>query len=312
MAIYNGQVDAGDVNGVAMSKKRAMVDQGVLASIKIEVIPWEECGRLVETHNPQNRHLSQSVYRGYRADVEAGRWHLTHEGIAFGPDGEIIDGQHRMWAHYLAKRDFKTVVARYAARSDASSALGVCNTGKSRSTSDVLSISGVMTREFSKTKVAMTILMHDLLMGHSDRMTKQVIGESYAAYEDAIKWAAPLGIGGTGAPLRASMAISWMVNRDDTEAFAGLIVEGAGTAGSAAALWNKLKGTALAANRGGSERRAVCYRALRILKAHINHEATPSKVYTSDESLGWFLKSLRKSGVRVKLLEERASPDSEK
>jgi hypothetical protein len=36
------------------------------------------------------------------ADMAAGRWQLTHQGIAIGPNGEVIDGQHRLHAVVLS------------------------------------------------------------------------------------------------------------------------------------------------------------------------------------------------------------------
>ncbi|MFF2352809.1 hypothetical protein ACFVVL_23835 [Kitasatospora sp. NPDC058115] len=45
-----------------------------------------------------NRPISSSKVRQWRTAIDEGRWKLTHQGIAFDPDGNLIDGQHRLMA----------------------------------------------------------------------------------------------------------------------------------------------------------------------------------------------------------------------
>lgn len=45
-----------------------------------------------------NRPLKSHKVMQYAKDMKEGRWLVNHQGIAFGPDGEILDGQHRLWA----------------------------------------------------------------------------------------------------------------------------------------------------------------------------------------------------------------------
>lgn len=45
-----------------------------------------------------NRPVRDGKVQEYAADMKAGRWRATHQGIAFNPAGELIDGQHRLWA----------------------------------------------------------------------------------------------------------------------------------------------------------------------------------------------------------------------
>lgn len=48
--------------------------------------------------NDRNRPLHPPTVRRYADDMRAGRWKLTHQGIAFSPRGILIDGQHRLSA----------------------------------------------------------------------------------------------------------------------------------------------------------------------------------------------------------------------
>lgn len=50
-----------------------------------------------------NRRLSKHTVQTYADDMIAGRWRLTHQGIAFDSDGLLVDGQHRLAAIRLAK-----------------------------------------------------------------------------------------------------------------------------------------------------------------------------------------------------------------
>lgn len=45
-----------------------------------------------------NRPLRDFIVTKYANDMKDQRWDNNHQGYAFGPDGEILDGQHRLWA----------------------------------------------------------------------------------------------------------------------------------------------------------------------------------------------------------------------
>ncbi|QVJ00421.1 hypothetical protein KGD82_16815 [Nocardiopsis eucommiae] len=53
--------------------------------------------------NKGNRSLSMQTAQRYADVMTTGRWQLTHQGIAFDTDGNILDGQHRLLAVVLAK-----------------------------------------------------------------------------------------------------------------------------------------------------------------------------------------------------------------
>jgi len=48
--------------------------------------------------NTRNRPLDQRHVDYLAAEMKAGRWKLTHHGIAFDVNGVLQDGQHRLWA----------------------------------------------------------------------------------------------------------------------------------------------------------------------------------------------------------------------
>lgn len=50
-----------------------------------------------------NRKLSMRRAEMYAEEMRAGRWRVTHQGIAFDTEGKLIDGQHRLQAIRNAK-----------------------------------------------------------------------------------------------------------------------------------------------------------------------------------------------------------------
>jgi len=46
--------------------------------------------------NTSNRHLRQSLIEAFTRDMRTGKWVPNHQGIAFGRDGKLLDGQHRL------------------------------------------------------------------------------------------------------------------------------------------------------------------------------------------------------------------------
>ncbi len=66
--------------------------------------------------NTFNRTLSRRSVDTYAADMRAGAWELTHQGIAFGADGVLVDGQHRLHAIVKAGVTIKMMVTWGAAR----------------------------------------------------------------------------------------------------------------------------------------------------------------------------------------------------
>lgn len=48
--------------------------------------------------NTRNRHVTESRVREFSEIMKRGEWDITHQGVAFGEDGSLYDGQHRLMA----------------------------------------------------------------------------------------------------------------------------------------------------------------------------------------------------------------------
>src|SRR5690625_6568367 len=63
----------------------------------VETITPKKAKDLLEK-NTHNRPVSNKRVDHYASLMKAGKWHLTHQGIAISKTDVIIDGQHRLLA----------------------------------------------------------------------------------------------------------------------------------------------------------------------------------------------------------------------
>ena len=75
--------------------RQAVIPTGVKSQFL--VITPEMAKRLLEA-NTHNRPLRKRSLIRYAADIKAGRWLASHQGIAIAENNVIIDGQHRLHA----------------------------------------------------------------------------------------------------------------------------------------------------------------------------------------------------------------------
>jgi hypothetical protein len=65
---------------------------------------------MLQRNADNQRPLKTSVIERYAADMTAGRWRLTHQGIAFNSKGHLHDGQHRLSAVIAADTPVRFLV----------------------------------------------------------------------------------------------------------------------------------------------------------------------------------------------------------
>ena len=88
------------------------------------------------SHNTTNRAVRDLRVQSYAAAMKRGQWRVTHQGVAFGADGTLYDGQHRLLAVKLAGVPVILLVVRglpVAAREE-------IDTGTARGLADNLTI----------------------------------------------------------------------------------------------------------------------------------------------------------------------------
>lgn len=80
---------------VAIAGPAAVVRDGAITQW-VKIIPAMAVEWL--KHNNCNRPLRKSLVAAYARDMRSGNWAATHQGIAFGESGALLDGQHRLHA----------------------------------------------------------------------------------------------------------------------------------------------------------------------------------------------------------------------
>lgn len=95
--------------------------------------------KLLATNIENNRDLSWSRIKQYAQDMKTGRWVINGETIKIDENGQLIDGQHRLHAVIesgnIVNMEFSFNISH--------SAITTIDTGKSRTGSDVLKMTGV-------------------------------------------------------------------------------------------------------------------------------------------------------------------------
>lgn len=65
---------------------------------QVQQISPKKAAEWLEHSNTHNRNINKNRVAQYSADMKAGSWALSHQGIAFDEDGVLCDGQHRLAA----------------------------------------------------------------------------------------------------------------------------------------------------------------------------------------------------------------------
>lgn len=89
--------------------------------------------------NKENRPLREHHVKMLAREMLAGRWALNGEAVVFDTDGNLLDGQHRLWACFDHQVAFESVVVRGVAPE----AFTTLDSGMKRSAGDVLSKAGM-------------------------------------------------------------------------------------------------------------------------------------------------------------------------
>jgi hypothetical protein len=113
---------------------------------QVEKITPQMASDILESRNPHNRNVSESTVQAYANDMKNGRWSLTHQGIAFDENNNLIDGQHRLWAIVFANVTVELMVTTGVPIQEVKNGvvlkpMDVIDGGKVRSTGQKMSLS---------------------------------------------------------------------------------------------------------------------------------------------------------------------------
>ena len=89
--------------------------------------------------NAGNRKVSKMVVSKYAAEMKAGRWIQTHQGMAIDETGKIVDGQHRLYAVIKSGVAITVILTIYFG--EIKTKLIPLDLGKNRTSSDLTGLS---------------------------------------------------------------------------------------------------------------------------------------------------------------------------
>lgn len=110
----------------------------MIETVTIEEFAPDQAQHILNKFNAINRPLRQGHVERMAKDMREGRWTFNPEPITFDEDGNLLDGQHRLWAIVESGTTQRFVVARNVSRE---AALNI-NTGLSRKFQDNARIAG--------------------------------------------------------------------------------------------------------------------------------------------------------------------------
>lgn len=144
---------------------------------RVMLVTPELAARWLERNHEENRPIRWQVVEAVANDIRGGHYKLTHQAIAFGADGTLLDGQHRLSSVVAAAVPVRMLIIRNreGAFSDP------IDRGRPRGLAMLLRVSG-------KDAAALNMLRWLELGGPSNvPATASDLGEMLSHHEEAIK-----------------------------------------------------------------------------------------------------------------------------
>lgn len=110
---------------------------------KLETISPAVAADILKTCNQRNRPVRDKAVHDYAVEMRAGRWGVTHQGIALDDKNVLVDGQHRLLAVIESGQTVQMLVTRgIPARINQNGVftMDVIDSGRRRTTADQLNL----------------------------------------------------------------------------------------------------------------------------------------------------------------------------
>lgn len=202
--------------------------------------------------NTNNRPVRKEAVKRYAEDMAAGRWVLTHQGIAFGEDGTLYDGQHRLSAVVMSGATVKLEVT-WGMTPEQRLYL---DQSIPRASGDTFTI--VYGIDHGKDRVAIARMLLAIRRGFMGAKSNGVMWEVLKFYEPELTWAVGACIGNElrYAPISGALAFAYRRHPDKVQLFSELARSGAGMdAGHPVLTWRNAIMTAKRSGMNGSQPR---------------------------------------------------------
>jgi hypothetical protein len=159
----------------------ALVEGTPTARISVETITPELALALLE-RNKNNRTIVIERVHGYARDMRDGVWHVNNQGLGFGANGELYDGQHRLLAVVKANIAVPMIVVRDIGVQ----ARGTIDMGRSRSVGDTLAM--IDGEENGNRFAAWIRVIHELHGEDTRGLTMHLFRERIERYRPSLRW----------------------------------------------------------------------------------------------------------------------------
>lgn len=104
-------------------------------------------------HNDTNRMLSKTHVNYLSHIIKSGNWSLTHQGIAFDVEGNLLDGQHRLQAIIHSGMEVPVLVFRATIVSDRTK----IDYGRVRTINDIFKMEGLTNAQYRASTYRMVL-----------------------------------------------------------------------------------------------------------------------------------------------------------
>lgn len=225
---YGAEVRRGETVVVRHERKRVADEVLVAAPSGVgftrEVITPELAATLLDGRAP-NRTPNQERIASYANDMKSGRWADTHQPIALGPGGELVDGEHRLRAVLLAG----VPVAMWVARGVQLDNRWAIDQGRARSVGDALKINDGLKHGPKLAKWCRVIESMRANCKAARVVSPARVREIASQYPESIEWALTKGPRGrllARAPIVAALIYAHRVLPEVTERFGAKFATG--------------------------------------------------------------------------------------
>ncbi len=248
---------------------------------RIETIDPELAELLLQA-NVRNRPISATHVAAMVRDMAAGKWRLTHQGIALDYDGRLVDGQHRLTAIVESKTTQRLTVT-YNVEPEAFHSIDVGLQPRS-----IAQVAGLIrgTKHSALSVAAVKVIWHVLEDNQSAPIrttwTESEVFAMLDLFEPDLAWVTSR-IRHTAfirqGPVIAALAYAAPCAREEICEFVERMVSREGLTKTMAAFWKALERIGTAKNHG--ERIEMFMLTLRALQLHIKGEET-AKLYVKN------------------------------
>lgn len=159
-----------------------------------EKITPEKAGEWLANNNSHNRPLRAEAVEALARDMKRGAWCPNHQGLAFGLNGTLKDGQHRLAACVLSKTAFWSLVASGVpdlVEGVDARVLDTIDRGATRSIADLLKLEHGLKVNASIAAHSCTVIARICVQNASNQAKRVTMGQIVAIlerYRESLLW----------------------------------------------------------------------------------------------------------------------------